>query len=156
MKFVLLSPSNSENKWVMTGIEEYSQKISHFVKIEIPEKTGSKISRENSLEKKNQESETILKNLVSEDYVVLLDEKGKNLNSLEWSVAVNKIMSSGKKRCVFIVGGAYGVSEEVKNRANLTVSFGSAVMNHHLIKLVLLEQIYRSFTILKNIPYHNK
>lgn len=156
MKFLIISPSNSQTKWADLGANDYLDRISHFVKIEVPELSSGKVSRDRNLDKIEQESEIILKQITSDDLVVLLDEKGRNWDSLEWSDQIKKMLLSGKKRVVFVIGGAFGVSERIKTRANLKVSFGAAVLNHHLIKIVLLEQIYRGFTIINNLPYHNK
>jgi 23S rRNA (pseudouridine1915-N3)-methyltransferase len=97
----------------------------------------------------------LLSVLAKDDFIVLFDERGKTFNSIEFSKKVENILSSSKRRGVFIIGGAYGVSDEVRARAQLVVTLSPMVMNHLLAQTVALEQIYRAFTILKNTPYHN-
>lgn len=156
MKLILLSVASAEEKWSTLAQDHYIEKLSHFVKFEKQSLKPAKISRGSSDEKVKIESESILKFLKSDDFIILLDERGKNLDSIQFSKQIENLMNSGKKRCVWIVGGAFGVSDEVKSRAHLKVCLAPFVMNHLLAEVVLLEQLYRGFTILKNIPYHNK
>ena len=156
MKFLVLSTSNSKEEWTDAAVSTYLTKINPFVKIEVIIIKSNSQSRDDKNEKVNDEGKKILKELDPNDFVILLDETGKNLNSEQWAKETEKLLNSGKKRVVWIIGGAFGVSDEIKKRANLKLCLAPFVMNHLVAKTVLLEQIYRSFTILKNIPYHNK
>ena len=155
MKFVLYNLATAKEPWAEEAARLYTQKISHFVSFEIQTLKPKKSSRDESAVKKKEESELILNSLGSDDYVVLFDERGKSFNSIEFSKKIETVLSSSKKRAVFVIGGAYGVADEVRSRAQLVVTLSPMVMNHILAQTVALEQIYRSFTILKNLPYHN-
>ncbi|MBX3017119.1 MAG: 23S rRNA (pseudouridine(1915)-N(3))-methyltransferase RlmH [Bdellovibrionaceae bacterium] len=156
MKFVLLTLKSAKPAWVKEGLEDYLRKIDPLQKIEMLEVTGSTgASRENSEVKKKEDSKSLLAALKDDDYVVLFDERGQSLDSEGFAKKINQFQMSGKKRIVFIIGGAYGVNDDVKSRAQTTISFSKLVMNHWVAQIVALEQIYRGFAILKGLPYHN-
>jgi 23S rRNA (pseudouridine1915-N3)-methyltransferase len=155
MKFIFLKVESSKEKWCEEVTSLYFEKLNHFLKFEINTLSSKKIARAASVQKKQLESEEILSFLQKDDFVVLFDEKGKTFDSIAFSNQVSRIMDSGKKRCVWIIGGAFGVSDELKERANLKISLAPFVMNHLVAQTVALEQIYRSFTIIKGLPYHN-
>lgn len=156
MKFVLLTIASAEEQWSNEAFDLYTEKISHFMDFEIINLKHKKISRNSSTEKIKSDSEAILANLKDDDFVVLMDEKGKSFDSIQFSKKIENILLSGKKRCVWIIGGAFGVDETIKKRAQLVISMSTFVFNHLVAQVVLMEQIYRSFTIIKNTPYHNK
>jgi 23S rRNA (pseudouridine1915-N3)-methyltransferase len=148
--------SNKE-KWFQLVKELYEEKINHFIKFEVTSLKAPKLGRDHSESKKKLESEMFLKYLKPEDLVVLLDEEGKKLSSLELAQWIEKEgLVQSYKRIVMIIGGAFGVSEEVKKRSRLTLQMGPWTLNHLVAQTVLMEQIYRSFTILKGLPYHNQ
>lgn len=147
--------ATAKEAWADEAARLYTQKISHFNPFEIQTLKPKKSSRDEAAQKKKEESDLILSSLSSDDFVVLFDERGKSFNSIEFSKKIENILSSSKKRAVFIIGGAYGVSDEVRSRAQLVVTLSPMVMNHLLAQTVALEQIYRAFTILRNLPYHN-
>jgi len=155
MKFVLYNLATAKEAWAEEAARLYVQKISHFTSFEIQTLKPKKSPRDEMLLKRKEESELILASLSTDDFVVLFDERGKSFSSIEFSKKIESILSSSKKRAVFIIGGAYGVTEEVRARAQLTVSLSPLVMNHLLAQTVALEQIYRAFTIIKKLPYHN-
>lgn len=155
MKFVLYNLATAKEDWAVEATEMYKKKISFFMPLEIQTLKAKKSAREDSEFKKNEESELILKNLSADDYVVLFDERGSVLDSIAFSKKIENILLTSKKRCVFIIGGAFGVNEDVRKRADFKVSLSPMVMNHLLAQIVSLEQIYRAFTIIKKIPYHN-
>lgn len=155
MKFVLLTLASAHEKWADQATDLYLSKIGHFSKIEIVELKPSKTGRALASQKVIEESEKILDFLTTDDYVVLFDEKGESLDSLQFAKKIETIQNSGKKRAVFIIGGAFGVGDSIKNRANLKISLSKMVFNHLVAQTVVLEQIYRAFTINKNLPYHN-
>lgn len=155
MKLVLLTVATAKEPWSEEAARLYTQKISHFNSFEILNLKPKKSSREDAQAKKKAESELILTSLTKDDVVIVFDERGRSLNSSEFSKKIENVLSSSKKRAVFIVGGAYGVSEEVRLRAQEIISLSPMVMNHLLAQTVVLEQIYRAFTIIRGLPYHN-
>jgi 23S rRNA (pseudouridine1915-N3)-methyltransferase len=102
------------------------------------------------------ESEKILKKIESNDYLILLDERGGDLDSISFAGVIDSKMIDGVKRLVFVIGGAYGVSEEIKERANYTLRLSRMVLPHELARLILIEQIYRAFAIINSLPYHHE
>jgi 23S rRNA (pseudouridine1915-N3)-methyltransferase len=152
----LLTIKSSRSKWLELATEEYVQKIGHFFKFELLEIPSSKTSREDFSFKKEAESSALLSVIKSNEYVILFDERGKSFTSRQWAEQIQKLQLHGQSRIVFIIGGAFGVSEPVKSRANEIWSLSSLVFNHHVALLVTLEQIYRAGSILNNKPYHNE
>lgn len=155
MKFVVLTCASANEKWAEVAEDLYVQKISPFIPFEMKELKIPKSGRDDKEFKIKNDSQAILKELKPEDYVILFDERGNSFSSREFSAKVQNILNTGKKRAVFIIGGAFGVDDSVKSRADLQVSFSKMVFNHLVAQTVCLEQIYRAFTILKNLPYHN-
>jgi 23S rRNA (pseudouridine1915-N3)-methyltransferase len=155
MKFVLYNLATAKEDWANAVSELYKKKISYFMPMEIQTLKAKKSAREDLDYKRNEESDLLLKNLTQDDYVILFDERGTTLDSMQFSKKIELVLSSSKKRAVFIIGGAYGVNEEVRSRANLKVALSPMVMNHLMAQAMSLEQIYRAFTIIKKIPYHN-
>jgi 23S rRNA (pseudouridine1915-N3)-methyltransferase len=153
MKLVTIKSSNS--KWLDLAAQEYVEKINYFQKFEIIELSASKKSRDEKDFKKKSESEQILKVLKPQDYLILLDETGKSFSSRDFAKKLESRMTQNGHNIVFLIGGAYGVDESIKKRANELLSLSGFVFNHHVATLVTLEQIYRAFTIIKNPPYHN-
>ncbi|MFN3453985.1 MAG: 23S rRNA (pseudouridine(1915)-N(3))-methyltransferase RlmH [Pseudobdellovibrio sp.] len=155
MRTVLFDFKTAKEEWFDIASATYVRKISAFVDFQIISLKSPKSDREDSVAKKKSESEELLKKITADDYVFLFDEKGKTYDSIAFSKQIELAQMSGKKRMVFIIGGAFGVSEEIKNRSQVKVSLSSMVMNHLVAETVALEQIYRAHTILKRIPYHN-
>lgn len=155
MKFILYNLATAKEPWADEVNELYKKKISYFVPFDIQTLKTKKAAREDAAFKKSEESQLILKNLNGDDYVILFDEKGSVLNSIQFAKKIENVLGSSKKRAIFIIGGAFGVSEEVQKRADLKVSLSPMVMNHLMAQAMSLEQIYRALTIIKNIPYHN-
>jgi 23S rRNA (pseudouridine1915-N3)-methyltransferase len=155
MKFVLYNLATAKEPWADEVSELYKKKISFFISFEIQNLKPKKSSRDDADFKRLEESSIIMKSLQSDDYVVLFDERGSCLDSLKFAAKIENILGSSKKRTAFIIGGAFGVSEEVRKRADLVVSLSPMVMNHLMAQAMSLEQIYRALTIIKKIPYHN-
>lgn len=155
MKFVLYNLATAKEPWAEQVTELYKKKISHFVGFDVQTLKPKKSAREDAEYKKREESELILKNITADDYVILLDERGSVLDSIKFAKKIETVMGSSKKRCVLIVGGAFGVTEDIRSRAQLVVSLSPMVMNHLMAQAMLLEQVYRAFTIIHKIPYHN-
>ena len=155
MKFILLTCASASETWSEEAFRHYTKKISPFVSFEIKDLKIKKTARDDKEFRVKTDSDALLAEMKSDDYVILFDERGETLDSRKFSQKITQVMNSGKKRCLFIIGGAYGVDERVRSRAQLQVSFSKMVMNHLVAQTVALEQIYRSFTIIKNLPYHN-
>lgn len=155
MKIVFLTVATAHEKWADLAKDLYAEKISHFFPFEHLEIKPTKSSRSQGQAKAQEESLKILSTLKPDDFVIVFDERGQPLNSIQFSKKIETVLMSGKKRCVFVVGGAFGVSSEVRQRSQLIISFSPMVFNHLVAQTVALEQIYRAFMIQKNLPYHN-
>lgn len=155
MKIVLLNFQTSKEPWFQNANDLYVEKIGHFNSFEVKTLKPQVNERDQKETRVKREGEMVLSLLKPEDYLVLLDETGQSLNSLKFSESINRILVSGKRQAYFLIGGPYGVSDEVKKRANLKINLSAFTLNHLVAQVVLLEQIYRGFMILKNLPYHN-
>ena len=155
MKFVFYNLATAKEAWADEVSELYKKKISHFIAFDIQHLKAKKSAREDADFKRNEESELILKNINSDDYVVLFDERGSSFDSLQFAKKIENILGSSKKRAIFIIGGAFGVNEEVRKRADLKICLSPMVLNHLMAQAVSLEQVYRAMTIINKIPYHN-
>ena len=157
MKIVLLVVGKTSEQFLIDGISEYQKRLHHYIRFEILEIPNIKKAKNiSNVELIKKEGESILNTLHSSDYLVLLDEKGKGFTSLKFSQKLQGWMLSGKKRLVFVVGGAYGFSEEIYIRGDEKLSLSNMTFSHQMVRLFLVEQIYRGYTILNNEPYHHK
>lgn len=156
MKVRLLCVNASNKSFFNEACELYSKKINPFIPFELKTLKPKGIGREQAAQKKEKESQEILKHISEKDFVVLLDEKGKTFDSLQFAKKVEHILSSTYSQVVFVIGGAYGTSEELQKRAQLKVRLSDMTMNHLVATIVLLEQFYRALTIWKGISYHNE
>ena len=157
MKISLVVIGKTNGKFLIDGIEEYTKRLSYYIPFNIQYLLDSKNNKKLSEEQqKTVEGNTILNSLDKSDYVVLLDEHGKEFTSMEFSKYIEKKMTTVTKRLVFIVGGPYGFSQEVKNRANEKISLSKMTFSHEMIRLIFTEQLYRAMTIINNEPYHHE
>ena len=155
MNIKLLYIGKNKNNNIETLIENYEHKIKHFINFKIQcLKTKNKSSQKSSIIKFD--SEIIFKNLKKEDIIILLDEKGKDFNSMEFSKFLEERMIRGVKNLTFVIGGAYGFSKELREFAKNKISLSKMTFSHDMARLFFVEQLYRSLTIINNIPYHNK
>lgn len=147
-----------KEKWMKEGIEEYSKRIQPYEKLEIievkDEKTPDNASEADNIKIKQIEGERLLKNISEDDYVVLLDLAGKEIDSVGLSKTIDKIHTLGKNKIDFVIGGSLGLSQEVIQRANIRWKISNNTFPHQLCRIIVLEQIYRAFRILNNEPYH--
>jgi len=156
MKLLLLFTGKTSFKYLDIGISDYEKRIKRYIDFEIKVVKDFKASK--SMPAKNikiKEGEQILKHLNKTDILILLDEKGKLFTSREFAQFVDNKQNTGVRRLVFLVGGAYGFSEEIYKRANGKVSLSKMTFSHQPIRLLFTEQLYRAFTIIKGEPYHN-
>lgn len=156
MKICFLVIGKTDQKYLQTGIDEYAKRLKHYTNFElkiIPDiKKGKKLSEE---EQKKQEGDKILANISDSDQVILLDENGKQYTSNDFSKYIEKLSLSGKKRIVFVVGGPYGFSNAVYERANSKMALSLMTFSHQMVRLIFTEQLYRAYSILNNEPYHH-
>lgn len=155
MKWQLIDFKTSKEEWFDAAEALYIKKIKPFVQFEVKHLKTIKAERDNLELKKKYEEKAILAELSNDDFVILLDENGKKISTINFVELIKQVGQSGKKRCIFIIGGAFGVTESVKKRATKTICLSDFTMNHLVAETVLLEQIYRVQTILNRIPYHN-
>jgi 23S rRNA (pseudouridine1915-N3)-methyltransferase len=156
MRIELWSFGKTHESYVKSGIEEFTKRVNHYFKTEwilIPTSKNTGMLSELDLKKK--EGAIILDWLGPDDYLVLLDERGKNITSIELATFLQKKADIGTKKLVFLIGGAFGVDPTVQQRAQFTWSLSKLVFPHQLVRLLLAEQLYRAGTILKNEKYHH-
>jgi 23S rRNA (pseudouridine1915-N3)-methyltransferase len=157
MKITLLVIGKTVSEYLKTGEEEYLKRLKFYGNIEycvIPAIKNAKSLTEE--QQKTEEAKLFLSKIEASDFCVLLDEKGKNNTSEAFADFLNERMVSGIKNLVFIVGGAYGFSDQMYQRANQKLSLSQMTFSHQMVRLIFLEQLYRAFTILKGEPYHHK
>ena len=157
MQIKLLALGKTDNKAIQDLIEDYSNRLGHYIRFElevIPDLKQSK-SLSESLQKEK-EGELILKKLGSSYELILLDERGKSYSSLEYADFLQKKMNSGLKQLVLVIGGPYGFSEAVYARSNGKISLSKMTFSHQMIRPFVVEQLYRAMTILRNEPYHHE
>ncbi len=147
MKFTFISVGKKNDSDIEEAVADYTKRIGRYFPIEwklIPTSD------------KEKEGESILKTMDSGDFVVVLDDKGKELNTIELSQFIEKRMSASDKKIIFVIGGAYGFSEEVYKRANFKWSLSKLTFPHQLVRLILAESLYRAISVIKKEPYHHE
>ena len=157
MKITLLTVGKTDVKWVKEGLDLYSSRLAHYVPfqmLEIPElKNVSSFSRDQIRQK---EGELVLKSLKPADEVILLDERGAEYTSVQFSDFIRNRISRSSRDIVFIIGGAYGFSPEVYSRADGKISLSKMTFSHQMVRTIFAEQLYRAFTIIRGEPYHHE
>lgn len=157
MKIKLLTVGKTTNPHLIKLQDEYQNRLKYYIPFDltvIPELKNTKnLSVDEQQEK---EADLILKQLEINDEVILLDEKGKQYTSVGFSEFISKKMLASHKRMIFVVGGPYGFSERVYQRANGKISLSAMTFSHQMIRLIFVEQLYRAMTILKGEPYHHE
>ena len=158
MKIKFITVGKLKEKYLNDGIKEYSKRISAYADIEIIEVADERIPDKASLAEetlvKVKEGRKILDKVKQDDYMILLDVSGKEMDSVAFSKHIEKCMIDGKSTIVFVIGGSLGHGEEVLSRANMRLSFSPMTFPHQLMRRILIEQVYRAFKIMKNETYH--
>ena len=157
MKIVVLAIGKTNEKYLIDAIADYQKRLTHYLPFQlevIPEPKNTKNLSFNLQKEKS--SEQILKFVQDSDEIVLLDDKGKSVTSLEFSAYMERKMAAGNKRLVFVIGGPYGFSDSLYQRANERLSLSKMTFSHQMVRLIFLEQLYRAMTILKGEPYHHE
>jgi 23S rRNA (pseudouridine1915-N3)-methyltransferase len=156
MKITLLAIGKTDNENLKILLDDYIKRLGYYVSFEFEIISDIKNTKNLSeIQQKQREGDEILKRMAASDCLILLDEKGKSYSSTGFSAFLQKNMNSGLKNLVFVIGGPYGFSEEIYQRANGKISLSSMTFSHQMVRLFIIEQLYRAFTILKNEPYHH-
>lgn len=157
MKITLLTVGKTDKEWVREGLDIYVSRLKHYIPfsvVEIPElKNVSALTRDQI---KTREGELILKNIRPTDDVILLDERGKEYSSTELAKIIQDKLSYGNRDIVYVIGGAYGFSDQVYKRADSKLSLSRMTFSHQMVRAIFAEQIYRAFTIMRGEPYHHE
>lgn len=157
MNFELIVIGKTDSVEVARLVEEYKERVGHYVRfniITIPDVRNTRSLSE--AQQKKVEGDAILGKLQPSDYVVLMDERGREYTSEEWAAWMQKRMAAGNKRLVFVIGGPYGFSQEVYDRADGLVALSKMTFSHQIVRAIFAEQLYRALTIINNEPYHHK
>jgi 23S rRNA (pseudouridine1915-N3)-methyltransferase len=157
MQITLIAIGKTDNPDLERLIAIYEKRLQHYIKFQlqvIPDIKNSKNLSE--AQQKDKEGEQILGQLQNSDVLVLLDEKGKQYTSVEFSQFLQKKMNSGIKNLVLVIGGPYGFSDAVYQRSNGKISLSKMTFSHQMVRLFFVEQLYRGFSILRNEPYHHQ
>ena len=157
MKIKLLAIGKTDDKNLIALITMYQKRLKHYINFDleiIPDIKKAKNLTEN--QQKEKEGDLILQQLSPTDVLVLLDEKGQEFRSIQFSKFLQKKMNSGIKQLVLVIGGPYGFSDAVYQKAQGKIALSKMTFSHQMIRLFVVEQLYRAFTILKNEPYHHE
>lgn len=157
MKIFLLNIGKPHEPYISAGVDDFTKRIEKYFPVQwliIPPVKNASSLPESELKK--QEANTILSKISGDDFLILLDEKGKQMSSEELAAFIETKANMNTKNLVFLIGGAFGVDEKIKQRANYIWSFSKLVFPHMLMRLMLAEQVYRACTILRNEKYHHK
>lgn len=155
MKIKLLLIGKTAENTVEAIIADYTKRVNHYLKFDIDTIAVNHHKNDSAEKIKQKEASLILKKVETGDWIVLLDDKGKMLSSEEFATQIAQWMLQSKKQIVFIVGGAYGFSEEIYAIAHQKISLSKMTFSHQIIRIVFMEQLYRAFTIIHNEPYHH-
>jgi len=157
MKITLLLTGKTNELFVKDGYAIYEKRLSHYVLFEtviIPDLKNTRSL--NATQVKEKEAEFQLKHIENSDYIVLLDEQGKEFSTVEFAGFLQQRMNSSIKNLLIIIGGPYGFSEKIHAKANMKVSLSKMTFSHQIVRLLFMEQLYRAFTIIRNEPYHHE
>ncbi len=154
MKIVLMAVGRTQSDYLVTGIDNYIKRIGRYMPMEFKVIPDIKASRSLS-EAQEQEGRQMLAALMPGDVAILLDERGRQYTSREFAGLVDRYALQSVKRLVFIIGGPYGFSKEVYDRADSLLSLSKMTFSHEMVRLFFVEQIYRAMTILRGEPYHH-
>ena len=157
MNIRILAIGKTDNKSLQSLIDEYTKRLSFYIKFDLEVIPDIKnVKNLSEAQQKEKEGELILSKISATDQLILLDENGSSFSSVAFSDYLQKKMNAGIKTLVFVIGGPYGFSEEVYKKAQGKVSLSEMTFSHQMVRLFVIEQLYRGFTILKNEPYHHQ
>lgn len=156
MHIEIWSVGKENESFIEDGLRYYFQKTKPYNSVELVIlQPAKKLATTDVKQAKQIEEDLINKRLQPHHYLILLDEHGKQHNSIQWSQQFQQLMNQGTKTLVLLIGGAYGVSDNIKSKARQTWSLSTLVFPHQLVRLIVAEQVYRAFSILNNAPYHH-
>jgi len=156
MKLILLQTGKTTEKYITEGVSNYNERIKKYLSfdtITIPELRKTKNMPIN--EQKNREGEKIAEQINNEDYVILLDERGKEFDTIGFAAFLERSFILRKKRLVFVIGGPWGFSEDIYKRSDASVSLSKMTFSHQVVRLLFTEQLYRALSVIKGDPYHH-
>lgn len=156
MNILLVAVGKTDMAEIRSLIEKYAARIGHYARFEVVELPDVRRRNVSEQGQRSAESEALLKLLTAGDYVVLLDERGKELRSTELAEWLSKRMLSGVKRLVFVIGGPYGFAQSLYDRSEEMLSLSRMTFSHQMVRAIFAEQLYRAFSILNNEPYHHE
>lgn len=157
MKITLLVIGKTDAGYFIDAVNEYQKRLEHYIPFEIQVIPDIKNTKSlTSEQQKEKEGELILKSLQAGDYIVLLDDKGKEYTSVQFANYIEKKTHTVSKRLVFIIGGPYGFSQTVYDKTNEKLTLSRMTFSHQMVRLIFVEQLYRAMTILNNEPYHHE
>lgn len=158
MNITIVSVGKLKEKYLKQGIDEYKKRLNAYAKVSIievaDEKAPETMSEAEMKEVKRKEGERILSHIAPDAFVITLEIEGKMLGSEQLAKKLDELATYGKSKVVFVIGGSLGISQDVQKRSDLALSFSKMTFPHQLMRLVLLEQVYRSFRINRGEPYH--
>lgn len=156
MKIILMAIGKTTTKYIQEGIELYKKRLTHYIPFELKLLPDVKATKALTMERQKElEEEIFMSSINSGDFVVLLDERGKEMTSRDFSEYINKKMSAVPKNLIFVIGGPYGFSQGMYDRAQEKLSLSKMTFSHEMIRLFFIEQVYRAMTILRGEPYHH-
>lgn len=157
MKISLICIGKTDDKFIQEGIDKYLKRLKHYVTFNIMVLPDIKnVKNMSEFQQMEKEAELFLKSIQATDFVVLLDEKGREFRSVEFSEYLQKRMLASVNHMVFLIGGPYGFASKVKERSNFSISLSKLTFSHQMVRLFFVEQIYRAFSIMKGEPYHHE
>jgi 23S rRNA (pseudouridine1915-N3)-methyltransferase len=156
MKILLLQIDKTQDSYLMEGIDIYTKRLKNYCSFEITTINVPKTIRQRTQnEQKQEEAKLITAHVSQDDLLIILDEKGKEYTSVDFSAVIAQKQNASVKRLVFLIGGPFGFSETIYKRANLKLSLSQMTFSHQMVRLFFVEQLYRAFTILKGEKYHH-
>ena len=157
MKITLLAVGKTDARYFIEAINEYQKRLEHYIPFDIQVIPDLKNTKSLTVDQqKEKEGDLILKSLQAGDYLVLLDDKGKEYTSMQFASYIEKKIHTVAKRLVFLIGGPYGFSQAVYEKANEKLTLSRMTFSHQMVRLIFVEQLYRAMTILNNEPYHHE
>ena len=157
MNIELIVIGKTDQQEVASLVEQYAKRVNHYCKFTVTTIADVKNTRNMAPSRQKQlEGEMILKLITEGDWLVLMDERGRQFTSMEYADWLQKRMLSGVKRVAIVIGGPYGFSDDVYKRANEKISLSKMTFSHQIVRAIFAEQLYRAFTILNNEPYHHE
>ena len=158
MNITIITVGKLKEKYLKQGIDEYLKRLTPYAKVkivEVPdEQAPDNLSEAEIEDVKRKEGNKILSKIGADEYVITLEIEGKQLSSEQFAKKLDELATYGKSKVSFVIGGSHGLSEEVKKRSNYALSFSKMTFPHQLMRLVLVEQVYRAFRIIRGEPYH--